>query len=136
MAKDSLLFRYLGSINDSKVDYLLKENSEEAERFKTEYTPYVINTGLSLFPDTIMLANEMNVARVSKPERHFVFLLHSVRKRRRFSKNWPKNVKPSPEVAALAEYYEISHARAKEYLPLHSEEELKEIVESMVGSDG
>ena len=47
-------FDYLNAINQSKENLIVDELSEK------EYVPFVVNKGLSYFPDTILYANEMN----------------------------------------------------------------------------
>ena len=48
-------FDFLNSINISKKN-LIREDGRGA----SEYAPYLMNKGLSQFPDTIIQANEMN----------------------------------------------------------------------------
>jgi hypothetical protein len=47
-------FDFLNSINDTKKDLF---DDPQAEK---DYNSYLINRGLSYFPDTVLYANEMN----------------------------------------------------------------------------
>ena len=48
-------FEYLNSINSTKKNIMHDDIMEK------EYNAFIINRGLSFFPDTILFANEMNV---------------------------------------------------------------------------
>ena len=50
------LTNYLTAINWSK-EKLLDSDEKDWEK---KYPPFIINKGLSYFPDTVMYANEMN----------------------------------------------------------------------------
>jgi len=47
-------FDYLNSINYSKQDLMVDDDTEKA------YNAFLVNRGLSYFQDTVLLANEMN----------------------------------------------------------------------------
>lgn len=55
------LKHYLNSINYDKVN--LMDADEESER---QYPPYIINRCFSGFMDTVLYANEMNMAFASR----------------------------------------------------------------------
>ena len=74
-------FDFLNSINMTKVNLVRDEG-----RGASEYAPYLMNKGLSQFPDTIMFANEMNLRCHMDKQMQYEFLLHSVRPRKRMSK--------------------------------------------------
>ena len=48
-------FDYLNAINTTKKDIMVDDVAEKA------YASFMVNRGLSYFPDTILFANEMNV---------------------------------------------------------------------------
>jgi hypothetical protein len=52
-------FDYINAINANKDIIGSSDNPEEVEK---EYTPFMVNRGLSYFVDTILYANEMNSA--------------------------------------------------------------------------
>ena len=74
-------FDFLNSINENKRD-LLKEDPANI----SEYVPFMVNRGLSYFPDTVMFANEINQHASIPKEWQYAFYLNGVSKRRRFSK--------------------------------------------------
>jgi len=122
MSYNSLLFKYLDAINWSKKNYLKDPNCEEALRFKKEYLPFQINTYLG-GSDSLFLANEVNTTPKMSAERQFVFLLGTVRVRKRFVK-WPKKTATDEMVEAISIYYDVSIKKAREYLLVHTKEQL------------
>ena len=115
------LSEYLNSINHSKEN-LLRERDEREEK---SYAPFVINRCLSYFPDTILLVNAANSIPNIDKRFHYEYLIHSVRKRKRFSK-WLKK-ESREEIDWIKEYYNVSTKRAEEYADLLSDEQLQEI---------
>jgi hypothetical protein len=82
----------------------------------------MVNRGLSYFPDTVIYANEMNKFHHLDSRLQFDFLINIVRKRNRFSK-WNKNVE-SEKLQIVKEYYGYSNEKARDILPLLSNEHL------------
>ena len=87
-------FALITSISNSKIDILEDEK---------DYNAYMVNRGLSYFPDTVIYANEMNKFHHLDSRLQFDFLINIVRKRNRFSK-WNKNVE-SENLQIVKEYY-------------------------------
>lgn len=106
-------FDYLNAINTNKKDILENEK---------DYPAFMVNRGLSYFPDTVLLANEMNMASHIDNKLQFDFLLNIVRKRKRFSK-WNK-VTESNDIKAIKEYYGYSNEKARDVLNLLSKGEI------------
>ena len=88
-----------------------------------KYPAYVVNRCLSYFPDTVLYANEMNRLSNLDNEMQFSYYLHSVRKRKRFSK-WLKN-EETDELNLVKQYYGYNSKRAREALDILSEEDIK-----------
>lgn len=87
---------------------ILSEDNEKA------YTPFIINEIYSRFPDSIMYAEEMN-CRPSIPKKmHYLFMMHSMRKRKRFGK-MPKGEKHE-HFDTIKDYYKYSDKRTEEVL--------------------
>lgn len=108
-------FDYIKSINDKKyIDDV------------TDYNPYLTNVAFSLAADTVMLANEMNRAHYLPPKMQYDFYYHTVRKAKRYNK-WPKKIEEDPNLALVAEFYKYSMKKAREVLPLLSNEQLNYI---------
>ena len=113
-------FDYLKEINFGKKDIMRgTANDELAER---EYVQYIVNRGLSFFPDTILYANEMNRREVGN-RMHFTFLLHSIRPKKRFSK-WEKGEK-SEDIELIQRQYGYSFAKAKTVLKLLTPDQIE-----------
>lgn len=99
-----------------------KKNILENEK---DYNAFMVNRGLSYFPDTVIYANEMNKYHHLDTRLQFDFLINIVRKRNRFSK-WNKSIE-SENINAIKEYYGYSNEKARDVLPLLSNENLKTI---------
>lgn len=112
-------YDFINEISHGKKDIMYDDLEEEA------YNPYITNRQLSYFPDTVMLANEMNVQHHLDKKLQFSFLLNTVRKRKRFSK-WFKPELES-DLEAVKEYYGYSNDKARQSLTLLTEEDLVRI---------
>lgn len=109
-------FDYLNSINDNKEDIMDDESS---------YSPFMVNRGLSYFPDTLFYANEMNRFWQADHRLQYDFLRHSIRKRKRFSK-WFKEAK-EPDILAIKEYFGYNDRNARFAMKILSKEQIREI---------
>mgnify|MGYP003631541500 FL=1 len=120
-------FDFLKSINDTK------KNIMELPEHEKMYVPFVTNRSLSYFPDTVLLANEMNRYHHIDSKLQYQFLINIVRKRKRFSK-W---VKPEIEndIESVKEYYGYSNDKARQVLSLLSSEQLT-IIRDKVNKGG
>ena len=120
-------FDFLKSINDTK------KNIMELPEHEKMYVPFVTNRSLSYFPDTVLLANEMNRYHHIDSKLQYQFLINIVRKRKRFSK-W---VKPEIEndIESVKEYYGYSNDKARQVLRLLSSEQLT-IIRDKVSKGG
>jgi len=107
-------FELIKSISNDKKDILENEK---------DYNAFMVNRGLSYFPDTVIYANEMNKYHHLDGRLQFDFLINIVRKRNRFSK-WNKSVE-SESINTIKEYYGYSNEKARDVLPLLSNEHLK-----------
>ena len=107
-------FELIKSISSTKKDILENEK---------DYNAFMVNRGLSYFPDTVIYANEMNKFHHLDSRLQFDFLINIVRKRNRFSK-WNKSSE-SEDIKAIKEYYGYSNEKARDVLPLLSNENLK-----------
>ena len=114
-------FDFLNAINTTKKDILREDPQAEKE-----YAPFMINRGLSYFPDTIMYANEMNSKAGIPKGWQFDFYLNGVSKRKRFSK-WQKKEKLSEDVEVVMKEYDYSSVRAMEVLDILTPDQLKSL---------
>lgn len=127
-------FDFINAINYSKEDLIgASDNPELAEKL---YTPYVVNKGMSYFADTVLLCNEINMRPQTENKLQFDFFLNSIRKRKRFSKWYKKE--QSNSLDTIVEYYGYSYEKAKQVLPLFTEDELKILKQKLFtgGIDG
>ena len=106
-------FEIIKSISNTKKDILDNEK---------DYNAFMVNRGLSYFPDTVLYANEMNKFHHLDNRLQYSFLINIVRKRNRFSK-WNKSIE-SENINAIKEYYGYSNEKARDVLPLLSNENL------------
>lgn len=110
-------FEYIKSINDTKKNLIVDDESEKA------YNPYITNHSLSYFNDTVHIVNVLNKYHHLDKKLQYDFLLNIVRKRKRFSKwNKPDEV---GNIEAVKEYYGYSNEKAKSILPLLSPEQIE-----------
>ena len=109
-------FELIKSISNTKKDILENEK---------DYNALMVNRGLSYFPDTVIYANEMNKFHHLDGRLQYQFLINTIRKRNRFSK-WNKSIE-SENISAIKQYYGYSNEKARDVLPLLSNENLKTI---------
>jgi len=116
MEKTMNPFALISSISNTKIDILENEK---------DYNAFMVNRGLSYFPDTVIYANEMNKFHHLDSRLQYQFLINTIRKRNRFSK-WNKSIE-SENINAINRYYDYSNEKARVVLPLLSNETLKTI---------
>lgn len=113
----------LNSINHTKEDIMRDDIDEKS------YVPFIINRGLSFFPDTIMQANNMNMFHGVDKRMQYDYLRNSIRKRKRWSK-WMKNKNPDDlEIVKL--YFGYSTKKGKEALDVLTDEQITKIKDDM-----
>lgn len=108
----------LNSINLNKDTDLIDEYN------KSDYVPFLINRGMSFFPDTILHANEMNINSHLDRDMQYKYYLYAVRKKKRFSK-WLSNKKPNEKILIISEYYKISLNKAKSISDMITSEDIQ-----------
>lgn len=108
----------LKSINSTKdKDLIDKYNS-------SDYVPFIINRGMSFYPDTILHSNNLNCNPHLDKELQYKYYLYAVKKKNRYAK-WLSNNKTSEKVKTISKYYSISIKKAKEIEDMISDEDLK-----------
>lgn len=112
-------FEYVNAINSTKKDIMVDDIAEK------QYNAFMVNRSLSYFPETVLLANEMNRRHHTDNRLQFQFLINTIRKGKRFSK-W---VKPeeADSLEVIKEYYGYSNEKAKSVLPLLSYDQVETI---------
>ena len=120
-------FEFVKAINNKRN--IIRDDLDEKA-----YLPYMINHSLSYFPDTVLLANEMNINHHldNKPQNDF--FINTIRKNpKRFSK-WNKT-KSDADFEAVKEYYGYSNEKARSALSLLSTEQIN-IIKKKVDHGG
>jgi|TARA_R100001594_G_C3986454_1_gene251368 hypothetical protein len=121
------LTEYLNAINYTKED-LMKDDLAEKD-----YVPFVVNRCLSYFPDTIIHANQLNMNGDLDKKMQFDYYLHSLRKRKRFSK-WLKN-EHDEKFLIIKKYFDYSDEKTKQIIDLIDDESYDEIRKNFVGQE-
>lgn len=116
-------FDYVKSINETK-QHMMKgtANDELAEK---DYNPFIVNRALSMFPDTIALANEMNLYNGLDNRLQYDFYINIVRRKKRYAK-WPKKIN-SDDLDLIKEYFDFSTSKAEEALSILTENDITTI---------
>ena len=70
-------FDWITAISQTKTE-LMNETTEN------QYNAFMVNKGLSYFPDTILYTNEMNCMHYMDNRLQFDYLINSIRSRKRF----------------------------------------------------
>jgi len=105
-------FDFVKSITYTKEDIMHDLN-------ESEYESFLVNRALSYYQDCILYANEMNRRFELDVRLQYHYLLNTIRKRKRFAK-WIKPEKID-DLKIVMEYYQVSRAKAEEYLHILSE---------------
>ena len=119
------LTNYLVAINYTK-EKLLDSDDRAWER---KYPPFIVNKGLSYFPETVLYANEMNRLHHATKHMQFSFLLNSIRSRKRFSK-WLRASKLK-DLDVIKQYYGYSNKKASEALNVLTKSQIDYIKERL-----
>lgn len=113
-------FDFLNAINENKKDLFQDPQAEK------DYSPFMINRGLSFFPDTVLYVNEMNKSAQIPAKWQFDFLKNSIPKKKRFSK-WHKKDATTEQLKLVMKHYKYSEKRALEVLSILSTKQVAEI---------
>ena len=108
---------WLKSINETKTNLIDNDSTLEPK-----YLPYIVNRCMSGQIDTLMFANEMNISNHLDNKLQYDFLLYTLRKKKRFSP-WMRKDELS-NLSIVKEYYGYSDEKARQVLPLLTEDQL------------
>jgi hypothetical protein len=114
-------FDFVSSVNFTKR-HLIKEGEADEK----SYLPFMVNTALSYFPDTVEYANIMNMNYHLDNKLQYDYLFHIVRPKKRFSK-WVKK-ETDTILLAISKYYKCNITRAKEYKSILTGDEINHIL--------
>jgi hypothetical protein len=118
-------FDFINAINQTKKDVL----AEDPIAVK-DYSAFLVNKGLSYFPDTVLYANEMNLHAGIPNDWQFYFFLNSIPKKKRFSK-WHKKSAETESFRLVKEYYGYSDEKTREALSVLTDDQLTMIKEKL-----
>jgi len=116
---------YLKSINKTKEKLM----DTDDKMWEKKYPPFIVNKGLSYFPETVLYANEMNRLHHATKHMQFSFLLNSIRSRKRFSK-WLRASKLK-DLDVIKQYYGYSNKKASEALNVLTKSQIDYIKERL-----
>lgn len=116
-------FDYINSISQSKKDLMEDEAGEK------DYNAWLVNRGLSYFPDTILYANEVNLLHHMDNKLQYAYLINTIRPKKRFSK-WVKK-KEDSDLEAIMKCYGYNIDKAKSALSILSPDQVKTIKEKL-----
>ena len=108
---------WLKSINETKTNLIDNDSTLEPK-----YLPYIVNRCMSGQIETLMFANEMNISNHLDNKLQYDFLLYTLRKKKRFSP-WMRKDELS-NLSIVKEYYGYSDEKARQVLPLLTEDQL------------
>jgi hypothetical protein len=118
-------FDYVNTINLTKENMM--RGSENDAIAENDYNAFMVNKALSMFPDTIGYANDVNLNYHLDNRPQYEYLINIVRKRKRFAKGgWAKPVKDDT-LDAICEVYNCSPQLALEYLKLLDDDQIIKI---------
>lgn len=115
-------FDFIKSVSNTKYNMI----ADDPEVIKS-YNAFIINRGLSYFPDTILIANDMNLYPDIPVESQYYYYMGAIRKGKRFSK-WHK-LKKDVDIELIQKIYNVRLEVAKQYRKLISDKDMKKLHE-------
>lgn len=109
-----------------------KKNLTTEEYFGKVYVPFMVNKGMSQFHDTLMLANDMNMAYHLPIRMQHDFYFYGVKKASRRGGKWPKAEKDET-LELVKQYFGYNDLKAKQALSILKDEQITIIKESFQG---
>ncbi len=106
-------------------DFLISINEKKQVDSFDGYNPFSINRILTMFPDTLFYANEMNLNHHIPKKWNHDYYFYSIRKRKRQG----YSVKPetNDDLRAIMTYFKMSPRKAREVLSILPSSEIKKI---------
>ncbi len=116
-------FDYVNDINFKKKNLMRETDNDKLA--ESGYVPYLTNKSLSYFPDTLFLANDMNINHGVDNLLQYEYLLNTVRPKKRFAK-W---VRPedNDDLEIIKMYFGYSNKKAEQALKILSSEVIQRI---------
>ncbi len=117
MSNPAPIWRYFDAVTFTRDASIVAE-----PEFGKEYNPFIINRGLSYHEDCILAAAVLNERPWVDKSLQALYLINTLRPRKRYSK-WIKTT-VSDDAKVVAEYYNVSLRVARDLVSLHSSEHL------------
>jgi len=114
--KTTTIFDFLNDVSHLKNNILNDETVKE-------YNPFFMNRWISMRPDTIMYAQEMNLNSHLPKDMQYDYYFHSLKKQKRYFK-YVKH-KRQDDIEIIMKYHNMSERRAKEILSLFSNDDIE-----------
>ena len=107
-------------------DILQSKKNIADETFEKDYVPFLVNRALSYHSDCIMYANEMNSRHFVDKTPQYLFLLNTIRARKRSFSKWgkPEN---NEKIDLIREYFDYSYDKARDVLELISDDDIEKL---------
>lgn len=110
----------LPSILQTKENVLLTDQDERS------YPKFMVGRALSNYPDTVLVANELNKHPNLDNKLHYDFCLNIVKPFKRPYAKWYKKVEAA-DLQVIKEYYGYSDAKAMEILNILTNDQISEL---------
>lgn len=114
-------FDFINAISHTKVNLI--RTSDDKTATEKSYNAFMVNRGLSYFPDTVLFANEMNIHHDLDAKPQFDYLINIVRPKKRFAK-WAKKYSED-DLDLVKQYYGYNSKKAIQALSILSADQLK-----------
>jgi hypothetical protein len=121
-------FDFVNSVSHNKKDLIRNNDDLTPDQAEKEYNAFIVNRALSMWPDTILHANEMNRMPDMFKDAQYRYYLGVLRSSKRFSK-WAKAEK-NDDIEMLQVVYGCNRRIAKHYLKVLTKDQLEEIRKS------
>ena len=103
-----------------------KQHVLHTDQDEKSYPHFVVNRALSQFPDTVLIANEINKYPSTDNRLKYDFLLNMVKPYKRPFSKWAKKVEPV-DLEVVKRYYGYSDAKALEALRVLTPEQVNSL---------
>lgn len=111
----------------SNLFKLINEISQGKESEDTSaYSPYLINKYFSFFPDTLFLAQQMNLNPDLRESDQYCFYINTIRPKKRYHKWLKKN--NSQAYMMVRKHYGYDDRKTKQALKVLSDEQIDTII--------
>lgn len=122
-------FWWTGRLNTSNRN--LFKDHESPDLLEKAYNPFMCNRNFSMFAETLMYAQEMNMAPHLDKKLQAELFLNSLRPAKRFAK-WPKKSKGDGDLAVVMEYFGYGVKKAQAALAILTPQQITDIKDQMV----